>query len=88
MLGKASARIGYDLAVFHLDGARGPGRDGWIMCHEDHGHLLLALDAHQEFENQMRISTIQVSRRFVGEQNRRPIGKAARDRDSLALSAG
>src|SRR5688572_32514603 len=62
--------------------------DSPVVRHQYERKVLLATQTHNQVQDHARVFTVQIARRFVGQQHRRAIGKAARDGHALAFSAG
>ena len=58
------------------------------MRDKDDGDVLALVESLEEFHDFTRRSAIQISRRFVGEQKTRFVGKGSRDRNTLLFAAG
>ena len=58
------------------------------MSDEHHGATLLLLQADKEFQNRMSIFAIEITGRFISQEQRWPISQTARDGDALALTPG
>ena len=87
-VGGLVGRVGDDAAVLHLDDARGLAGDAQVVRHQDQRHVLLAAEAHDQVEDELRVFAVEIARGFVGQQDRRRIGQAAGDGDALAFAAG
>ena len=81
-------RVRDDTAVLHLDDARGLTGNAQVVRYQDEREVLLPAESHDQFEDQARVFAVKIPRRLVGEQDGSAIGKAARDGDALAFSAG
>src|SRR5207302_8929596 len=61
-------------------------RDVALVGHHDNGQALV-VQALKHFHDLDRSAAVQVARRLVGQQNRRPVHQRSRDRHTLLLSA-
>ena len=58
------------------------------MSDEHHGATMLALQANKKFENRVSIFAVEVTGRFIGEEQRGIIRETARNGDALSFPAG
>src|SRR5262245_57455856 len=76
------------MAVPQRHGARTPVRNFQIMRDDQNGRAQASVETVDEFQNLLACVRIQVTCRFVGQQDRRINGKRPRDRDTLTFAAG
>ena len=78
-----------DASGLHHGGAAGDGPDDReIMGDQQEPHAGLALQFRDERENLFLHGHVEGARRFVGDQEFRPVGQRAGNHDALALPAG
>ena len=58
------------------------------MSDEHHGATLLLLQTNNEVENRMSVFAVEITGRFIREEQRWPISETARDGDALSLATG
>ena len=58
------------------------------MSDEHHGATLLLLQADKEFQNRMSIFAVEITGRFISQEERWPVRQTARDGDALAFAPG
>src|SRR3954470_550454 len=75
-------------AIFHLDGARGSPRHAHVVSDQDESHPSFPVKIAEQMEDHHRVFAIEVSRRFVRQENRRRVSQAPGDGDALAFPAG
>src|SRR6266700_470026 len=79
-------RGAHDMAVTHMDDAiANLGRLG-IMRNHQHRLAELLVSVTQHFQHGLRISGVQVSRGFVGQDDRGPVDQRTRQRHPLLLA--
>src|SRR5689334_14372875 len=75
-------------AVGHLNGPRSSPRYGHIVGDKDQRGAPFTVKIDQEIENVDGVFAIQISCRFVGEEDRGRISETPRNRNSLAFPSG
>jgi hypothetical protein len=58
------------------------------MSDEHHGATLLLLQTDNEIENRMSVFAVEITGRFIREEQRWPVSQTPSDRDSLSLATG
>ena len=71
-----------------MDPAVREGRDGGVVRDEDERGAALAPEVDEDVEDRGAGRAVEVSRRLVGEEERRAGSEGARERDPLLLAAG
>ena len=59
-----------------------------VMSDQHHGATLLLLQANDEIENRMSVFAVEITGRFIRQQQRWPVSQTARDGDALSFAAG
>src|SRR3954464_8339493 len=75
-------------SVLHLQCTRGRGGHMQIVCDKDGRHLALAVERTKQVENVICILAVQVTGRFISQEDGRRVGKASGNSYALALPAG
>ena len=57
------------------------------MSDQHHGAAPFLLQANNEIKHRVRVFTVEIAGWFIGQQQRRPVCQAPRDRNPLALAA-
>ena len=58
------------------------------MSDQHHGAAPFLLQANNEIKHRVRVFTVEIAGRFIGQQERWSVGQTPRDRNPLALAAG
>ncbi|MDF2697656.1 MAG: uncharacterized protein K0S65_6039 [Labilithrix sp.] len=80
--------VAHHAAVTERDHARGARRDVVLVGDEHDRDPAIAVQPLQEGKDLEARPRIEIARRLVGEEHRRPSDERARDRDALLLTAG
>lgn len=81
--GSSPARVAATAQPQHGVGAGGEHR---IVSGQHERHIAGAADLQQQIHDVLSVSRVQVTRRLVGQQDRRIVGQCARQRDALLLA--
>src|SRR5205814_3212795 len=87
VLPKSAGMARNDATILHLVYPIAGFRDRWIVSDQEHGHLILMDNVLQKLKRALRIFCIEISGRFVGQDDSGIIGQGARDSNALLFTA-